>query len=248
VTGKIPGPKAAALVPANLRSKDFSERLRCVNQTMAGEMGKNSWWICLVLLFIPEWNDFLPSKTMDTKNTFAGWWGVFTLLSILVVTLVILQALCFLQVWLVRSRRLASDFLFPIGRQEYWRMMRWAVLKDFRLPFLFSFILMAAATLKTPNDAWHWAQRLPQFVLLAGQLLACCGVIVIFAAQRRTLQPIVYIFLAVIGLAIAGMIMDFSLRHPVFWYFNAALAALGFGLWMALPKVMQNFELPAQTR
>lgn len=249
------GTRAASLEATASVSADFADRLRSVNRLMTSGIARKNGMGILLAMSLMAFN-FL----IFFKSPFGPGLSKSTILSfslILPIFLGLWMLMMYVSAWMLRTRRMASDFLFPGTRQDFWMQMRTAVLRDLRWPFLLSLALMFGFTsLDTSANAVVWYQRLIHCVFLIGHFFACCAEILLLCVLSNSLRRLQSSIKGVIAgftigcvtaallLLMSATILASPLNEPVIWYCCAAAAIAGPVLWLALPKLMRNMELP----
>ena len=237
------GASSAAML-ASQAGADFSDKLRFVNRLMTKRLLRGAGVGIMFGISAFVMNLVIASRDSNMPDLFSSWQRIATLLKFLVSLVAGTWGIPIMGGWMQRSRRLAADFLFPAGRQEYWQNLRRAVLRDFRWPLLLSMVAVSGfAAVDDATAAISWAQRVPHLVFVLGHWLLYSGATVLCITFRRTEGAVVAVFITVMMLTIVATVDGEPLQIAAIWYLCAALAATGYGLWLILPKVMQDMEV-----
>ncbi|MFM8475903.1 MAG: hypothetical protein ACKOEO_08905, partial [Planctomycetaceae bacterium] len=222
---------------ARLLKGSFSDRLRAGGLSVTAKQFKG------FLVVLPVFVIALLTAPRGVTSAIAA-----PPVMILLVSPVVMR----LMAWNQRTQRLASDFLLPVGREDFWRHIRSAVFRDFALGILAVLAASIAINLYRGSFSKHLAGSLLQLVLQIGQL-ACVYSLAVLTfvtckSQRRlfTLQVpmgltmfVLYLD-ALTELAVPGAAAYQPLLLPL-----VVLPALaGVVLLVKLPGILNKRELP----
>jgi hypothetical protein len=225
-------------VPSSrLLKGSFSDRLR------AGSMGvtvKQIKWMLFALLC------FLAMQLIMTRQfipgALAGPLAAFLMLPIAMRT----------QSWNQRTQRLASEFLLPVGREDFWRHVRSAVFRDFAIGFLAVLAASIAINLYRDSFSKHLTGTLLQLVLQIGQL-ACVYSLAVLTFVTRKSQRRLFTLQVPMGLTMIVFYLDglTEMAVPGATAFQPLLLPLvvlpalaGVVLLVKLPGILNKMELP----
>jgi hypothetical protein len=217
---------------------NFSDRLRAVSSwRITGQLLRT------VLIMLPV--AFLTLLTASRELIFGGIGGLLAGLFVLVIELRVWT-------WNQRTKRLGSEFLLPVGRDDFWRHFRRAILRDFAiLPFL----LFAGLTVMNYfRDSFsnHLPGTCLQFGLQFGQLalIYSLGVLTSATAKSRRrlfllqiplgLTIFVLYFDSVSQMSVPGSVTFSPLLLPL----TIVPAIAGVVLLLKLPAILRQMEIP----
>ena len=222
---------------ARLLKGSFSDRLRAGSMSVTAKQMK---WMLFALLC------FLATQLIMTRQfipgALAGPLPAFLMLPIVMRT----------QSWDQRTQRLASEFLLPVGREDFWRHVRSAVFRDFAIGFLAVLAASIAINLYRDSFSKHLTGTLLQLVLQIGQL-ACVYSLAVLTFVTRKSQRRLFTLQVPMGLTMIVFYLDglTEMAVPGATAFQPLLLPLvvlpalaGVVLLVKLPGILNKMELP----
>jgi hypothetical protein len=157
-----------------------------------------------------------------------------------------------IQSWSQRGRRMSSEFLLPIGREDFWRHFRGAVFRDFMPLFFLLLTVWVAANIWRDSFNRFGLAMLLNFLLYVGQIafLYCLFVITIVTPKsRRRLFLLQFPMVLTLGTVYSDMLTLLSVPgadtfSPLMLPLIVLPAVAGLVLVVKLPGIMNRLELP----